>query len=117
MDIQTISDEVMMLHADMCSALAEPRRILILYALSEKPYTVNELAEMVGISQPAASRHLKVLRERGLVSAVRQGISVEYHINDIRLIKVLDLLRDVLRDRLVYRASLVEPTKVEPVSD
>lgn len=40
MDTQTISQEVTVLHADICSALAEPRRILLLYALAEKPYTV-----------------------------------------------------------------------------
>ena len=108
MDTQTISQEVTVLHADICSALAEPRRILLLYALAEKPYTVNDLATIIGISQPATSRHLKLLRERGLVNAVRQGVCVEYHLNDTRLIQALDLLRAVLRDRLVYRASLVE---------
>ena len=62
----------------------------------------------VSISQPAASRHLKILRDRGLVNAVRQGASVEYHLTDARLIEALNTLRDVLRDRLTYRASLVE---------
>jgi ArsR family transcriptional regulator len=111
MDFQTVSEEVTILHADICSALAEPRRILILYALGEKPHSVNDLAAVIGISQPAASRHLKLLRERGLVSAVRRGASVEYRINDQRLVQALDLLRDVLRDRLIYRASLVETDK------
>ena len=108
MDTQTISQEVTQLHADICSALAEPRRILLLYALAEKPYTVNDLAAILNISQPATSRHLKVLRERGLVNAVRQGVNVEYHLKDTRLIEALDLLRAILRDRLVYRASLVD---------
>lgn len=113
MDTQTISQEVTVLHADICSALAEPRRILLLYALAEKPYTVNDLAAILSISQPATSRHLKVLRERGLVYAVRQGVNIEYHLKDARLIQALDLLRAVLRDRLVYRASLVETENVE----
>lgn len=103
-----LSEEVTQLHADICSALADPRRILLLYALAEHPYTVSDLAEVIGISQPSTSRHLKILRERGLVRAVRQGTSVEYNLTDTRLIKALDLLRDVLRDRLTYRASLIE---------
>ena len=114
MDTQQISQEVTQLHADICSALAEPRRILLLYALAEKPYTVNDLAAVLGISQPATSRHLKLLRERGLVSAVRQGVNVEYRLKDTRLIQALDLLRAVLRDRLVYRASLVETENIDP---
>lgn len=113
MDIQTVSEEVTVLHADICSALADPRRILLLYALAEKPYSVNDLAAVIGISQPATSRHLKILRERGLVSAVRRGSNVEYHVNDERLIQALDLLRGVLRDRLIYRASLVETEQID----
>ena len=87
---------------------SSPRRILLLYALAEKPYTVNDLSSLLGISQPATSRHLKLLRERGLVDAIRQGTNVEYRLKDTRLIQALDLLRAVLRDRLVHRASLVE---------
>jgi DNA-binding transcriptional ArsR family regulator len=104
----SLSEEVTQLHADICSALADPRRILLLYALDEHPYTVSDLAEEIRVSQPSTSRHLKILRERGLVRAVRQGTSVEYNLTDRRLIQALDLLRDVLRDRLTYRASLIE---------
>ncbi len=88
--------------------LADHRRILILYVLSERSLNVSDLAAQVGISQPAASRHLKILHERGLVRPVRQGASVEYSMTDHRLIEALDLLRSVLRSRLAYRASLVE---------
>jgi DNA-binding transcriptional ArsR family regulator len=104
----SLPQEVTQLHADICSALADPRRILLLYALAETSHNVSEIAEEVGISQPAASRHLKILRERGLVRAVRQGASVEYSLTDYRLIEALDLLRAVLRDRIAYRASLME---------
>ena len=60
------------------------------------------------ISQPATSRNLKVLRERGLVSTVRQGTTLEYHLTDMRLVDALNMLRLVLRDRLTYRANLME---------
>ena len=52
-----LSTEVNELHADICSALADPSRILIIYALSERPYMVNDLAAELNISQPTASRH------------------------------------------------------------
>ena len=108
MEISPLKQEVTNLHADICSALAEPSRILILYALSEKNYTVNDLASALGAPQPTISRHLKILRERNLVEAVRQGMNVEYHLADRRLIEALDLLRGVMRDRITHRASLVE---------
>ena len=85
-------------------------RILLLYALAERPRTVNELALAVGAGQSATSRHLKTLRERGLVRASRVGPSVEYTLEDARLIVALDLLRSILRDTLARRAQLVEET-------
>jgi ArsR family transcriptional regulator len=108
MNNPNLHEEITRLHADMCSALAEPNRILLLYALSAKPSCVNELAAEVGISQPAASRHLKILRESGLVRTVRQGPNVEYSLTDARLIDALNILRAVLRDRIAYRAGLME---------
>jgi ArsR family transcriptional regulator len=113
MDTQLLSQEITELHADICSALADPRRILMLYAMSENTLNVSDLASQVGISQPAASRHLKVLRERGLVRAVRNRASVEYRLTDDRLIQALDLLRGVLRDRINYRASLISDTSID----
>jgi DNA-binding transcriptional ArsR family regulator len=103
-----LTQEVSQLHADICSALADPNRILLIYALAEKPRSVNDLAEELGISQPATSRNLKVLRERGLVFALRQGTTLEYHMTDMRLVEALNMLRSVLRDRLTYNASLME---------
>jgi len=103
----SLSQEVIQLHADICSALADPTRILLLYALAERPRKVNELAAEANISQPTASRHLKLLRERGLVNASRQGMNVEYNLTDIRLIEALDLLRAVLRERITRRANLI----------
>ena len=105
---EALTQEITQLHADICSALADPSRILILYALHEQRLNVSDLADAVGLSQPAASRHLKILRERGLVRPERQGASVEYRLTDTRLIDALDTLRTVLRDRLQYRARLLE---------
>jgi ArsR family transcriptional regulator len=101
-----LTQEVTQLHADICSGLADPRRILILYALSAQPRNVSELAKEINISQPAASRHLTLLRERGLVSAERTGQSVIYRLEDIRIIEALDLLRTVLAEKLRSQADL-----------
>ncbi|MGQ9834154.1 MAG: ArsR/SmtB family transcription factor [Candidatus Villigracilaceae bacterium] len=62
----------------------------------------------MNITQPTASRHLKILRDRGLVRPNRQGVVIQYELNDKRLIQALDLLRSVLRDRIAYRANLME---------
>ena len=101
-----LTQEVTQLHADICSGLADPRRILILYALSEQARNVSEIAKEINISQPAASRHLTLLRERCLVSAERNGQSVVYRLEDNRIIEALDLLRTVLAEKLRNQADL-----------
>ncbi|HUV29312.1 MAG TPA: metalloregulator ArsR/SmtB family transcription factor [Anaerolineales bacterium] len=103
-----LTQEITALHAGICSALADPRRILLLYALNDKPRNVSELADELGISQPTASRHLNLLRERGLVTAKRDGQSVVNTLADKRIIDALDLLRDVLASNLQSQAALVE---------
>src|SRR5262245_60078935 len=51
------------------AVLAEPARRRILDLLLERPRPVNELVERLGLSQPGTSKHLRVLREAGLVHA------------------------------------------------
>lgn len=104
----TLAQEVSRLEADLCFALADPTRILILYALDEKPRNVTELTVELNITQPTTSRHLKILRDRGLVRTNRQGTTIQYELNDLRLIQALDLLRAVMRDRIAYQANLIE---------
>lgn len=103
-----LTQEITALHAGICSALADPRRILLLYALNDKPRNVSELADELGISQPTASRHLNMLRERGLVTARREGQSVVNSLADKRIIQALDLLREVLASNLQSQAALAE---------
>ena len=103
-----LTQEITALHAGICLALADPRRILLLYALNDKPRNVSELADELGISQPTASRHLNMLRERGLVTAKREGQSVVNSLADQRIIQALDLLREVLASNLQSQAALAE---------
>jgi len=103
----TLQQEITQLEANFCAALSDPNRLLILYALNEKPLNVTELTNELGMSQPTMSRHLKVLRERGLVQTVRTGTVITYSLSDPRLIQALDLLRNVMRERLTYQANLI----------
>lgn len=105
---QTLQQEITQLEANFCAALSDPNRLLILYALNEKPLNVTELANELGLNQPTASRHLKVLRERGLVTTVRTGTVITYHLSDPRLIQALDIMRSIMRERLAHQANLME---------
>ncbi len=101
-----LREEIHQLHAQLCNGLADPIRILLLYSLAEKSSHVNELAEETSIPQPTVSRHLKTLRERGLVTSERKGQYIRYQLADKRVIDALDLLRAVMADNLKERAQI-----------
>ena len=107
MSFQPLTHEISELEANLCSAFVDPIRILILYALKEQPHNVTELTNTLGVPQPTTSRHLKVLRDHGLVRTTRHGVSIRYELADGRLIDALDILRTVLHDQLSSKANLV----------
>jgi DNA-binding transcriptional ArsR family regulator len=95
-----LETEIGMLHDRICHALADPKRILMLYLLAERPRLVNELTNELNIPQPTVSRHLGILKERGLVSTEREGTAVRYTLGDRRIIDALDLMRAILKTQL-----------------
>ena len=103
-----LAHEITRLHADFCYALADTRRLLLIYALRDGRRNVSDLTAHCGFSQPSVSRHLKILRERGLVHAERNGTMVEYRLADPRLIDALDMLRTIMRDQWALKAELLD---------
>jgi len=101
-----LREEINRLHAEVCSALADANRILLLYKLAEHPKNVSTLSEEVQLPQPTVSRHLKILRDRGMVTPERDGQAVFYSLTDRRIIKALDLLRAILADSLETQIAL-----------
>src|SRR5687768_3949695 len=79
--------------ADAFNAVAEPRRrqILDLLAVGERP--VNELVGLLGLGQPQVSKHLRVLREVGLVSVRDQGRQRFYRLEGRALRPIHDWVR------------------------
>ena len=104
---KTLEAEITQLHAEICGGLADPNRIMILYTLSQNPRNVTELCNELDMPQPLVSRHLKILRERGMVTSERRGTVILYSLGDTRLIQALDLLRAVMHDNISKRAKLV----------
>jgi len=100
-------EELNLLHANLCRALSDPKRILILYALFDTPRHATALAEALDMPQPTVSRHLRRLQQNALVSSERDGPSVVYSIADPRIMDVLDLMREVRFDALAQQSSFL----------
>lgn len=85
------------------SALAEPNRRAVLELLRGGPRTVGEVAGGLGLAQPAASKHLKVLREAGLVRVSAHALRRIYELDPVPLALLDEWLhpyRKLWNDRL-----------------
>lgn len=72
--------------ADIFKALGDINRLLIINILASNTVdkiSVSELANMLGITQPAASQHLKILKNIGILAPKKEGYHV-YYIIDIK---------------------------------
>ncbi|MCB8968935.1 MAG: metalloregulator ArsR/SmtB family transcription factor [Chloroflexota bacterium] len=103
-------EELTVLHAAICQALSDPKRILILYTLDECPRHVNDLASDLGLPQPTVSHHLRVLRQQALVLTERDGNGTLYRLADSRIIDVLETMRLVMFDALKRKTAVFNIT-------
>jgi DNA-binding transcriptional ArsR family regulator len=68
------------MHATTFAALGEPSRLAIVELLRLRPFAVGDIAEALGIRQPQVSKHLKVLREAGVVDVEPVARRRIYHL-------------------------------------
>ena len=91
--------EIYELHARVCKAIADAKRLLIINELRDGPRTVGELADVLGIPQANASQHLAILRDRGIVTARRSGSNIHYSLTSRKVIEAIDLLYEFMTER------------------
>jgi len=75
---------------DVAAAIADPVRREILEMLRERPLPAQRIAERFAISRPAVSRHLRVLRECGLVRDTPAGRERHYRLDPAPLTRITD---------------------------
>ena len=83
---------------DPFDALGDPQRRTILRLLGERERSVGELAGAMPISRPAVSRHLRVLREAGLVREAPRGTQRIYALQETGIDAVREYLEQVWGD-------------------
>jgi ArsR family transcriptional regulator len=76
--------------AELLKALASVHRLAIVVELQDGPRCVHELVESLGISQPLASQHLRVLRALHLVRAERRGREAVYSLGDEHIAHIVN---------------------------
>ncbi len=83
--------------ADAFNAVAEPRRRQILDVLADGERPVNDLVMLLGLAQPLVSKHLRVLREVGLVEVRVEGRQRMYRLNGLPLKPIHDWVKNYER--------------------
>lgn len=81
--------------AGLLSAMANPKRLMILCSLVKGEVPVGVLAQQVGLSQSALSQHLSKLRAQKLVKTRRDAQTIYYSSNSESVIKILETLEDI----------------------
>src|ERR1700730_7570885 len=87
-----LSDRMIESVARRFRVLGEPQRLRILKILEAGPKSVNEVVELLGVSQPNVSRHLQALFEAGLVARRRSGTKTVYSISDPLVFRLCELV-------------------------
>jgi DNA-binding transcriptional ArsR family regulator len=95
-----VMTELSRFKADFFRALAHPLRIRIVDELRSGELTVQELGFRLGAEQSTVSRHLAVLRGRGILNARKEGQTVRYSAADATLFRLLDVARTMFNHQL-----------------
>ncbi|MCB2067972.1 MAG: winged helix-turn-helix transcriptional regulator [Erythrobacter sp.] len=99
------------------AALADPTRRAILAQLAQGEASVSAIAAQFPISQPAVSRHLRVLEEAGLIETAQQGQSRPRRLKPEGLDRAQQFLAEMARywpDRLDRLAQFLDQQKDQP---
>jgi DNA-binding transcriptional ArsR family regulator len=106
--------------ADAFNAVAEPRRRQILDVLAAGERPVNDIVALLDLAQPQVSKHLRVLREVGLVNARNEGRQRLYRLNGQPLKPIHDWVKTYERtwsERFESMDVLLDELKAEEAED
>lgn len=89
-DIEMPSDDAMGHLADFYKVFGDKTRIRILYLLKKQDLCVCDLAESLGMTSPAVSHQLRILKTNRLIKSKRQGKSMFYSLDDVHIHGILN---------------------------
>lgn len=89
---ELISNDAAGIVSDVLKAISDPSRIRILALLAGNEYPVNQVSEILNMSQSAVSHQLKTLRSSRLVQHRREGQNIIYSFNDEHILNIFNLV-------------------------
>ena len=100
--------DVYRIHAEICQALTHPVRLEIIDHLRAGEKTVGELVTEMEMPQSTISRHLRLMRTKGVVRARREGLNVYYALSNEKSTRAYDLIHQFVIDHYAAQSDLFE---------
>ena len=82
-------------HASLLAALAHPVRLRIVCGLLDGDCCVGPMVECLELPQAFVSRHLAILRDKGILATRKDANRVYYRVGDIRTLQLISMMRQV----------------------
>ena len=83
--------------AALLRVLANPKRLELVQLLRNRRLNVTAMVEMLGLRQANVSQHLAILRQAGVVTARREGVTIFYSLTDERIARACALVKRFLQ--------------------
>jgi len=104
--------ELFKLKAEMCKTFADPKRLMIINELRDGEKSVGDLVTALESAQAVVSRHLAVLRHRGVVKTRREGVSIYYSLANLKILDACDTVHQVLLEQLAKNKDMANKLNV-----
>ncbi len=104
--------EIYRLQAELCKVFADAKRLIIISALRSGEKTVGELIELLNSPQAVVSRHLAILRNKGIVKTRREGVNIFYSLTFPKIVAACDIAREVLLEQVAGNRKMAEKLNV-----
>ena len=98
--------ELYKIHAEMCKVFSNATRIEMLNLLRDKELSVTELIRQTRLSQANISQHLSIMKAKGIVTSRRRGKNIYYKLENPKIIKAFDIIREALAENLRKKSLL-----------
>jgi len=99
MEFNELNPDILEKASNMLKAMAHPSRIAIVRLLEDgNKHSVTEIHKKLKIGQSVASHHLVILKDRGVLSSLREGKNTLYYLKHQHLANLLKCLGDCCKD-------------------
>lgn len=93
---RTVKTRIYELQAEICQALANPKRLEIISLLENGELSAGEIVKAMGLPEPNVSQHLSVMRQKGIIVSRREGTSIFYRLSSTKIIEACSTMKEVL---------------------